>query len=232
MSQKQFETLGRYDKFEKLFPFYKMDVNGFMYRLKECMAEEEPHNKYKPQNTKYISFETWAKGFSMHSYWSDINNEESILHKFIKAELVDHTGKIQVIKLRDLGLLWCDGGKTEKCVEFFENIVPSLGINLSSHDEHFKENLFNLFYFSTEMVFKHEKEYLNKNRDITEDEVEAANNKYDDLYEEFIDDIFGVQTVMQEKEWETKVIKQYPWVFNSKLIREKIYGQRVIPQKN
>ena len=39
------EKLGRYARFEKSFPFYKMDVNGFMVLMKRAMRltyENEP----------------------------------------------------------------------------------------------------------------------------------------------------------------------------------------------
>ena len=115
-----------------------MDVNGFMYRLKQCLVAEEPENIYKPQLVKYISMETFAEGFKMHSYWNDILVKDSILNKFLQDEIVDEfTHKLCVHKLRDLGLLWCDGGKTEKSVELFENILPGLAINISSHDKNF-----------------------------------------------------------------------------------------------
>jgi hypothetical protein len=41
----ELEKLGRYQRFEKSFPFYKMDVNGFMVLVKRAMRltyEDEP----------------------------------------------------------------------------------------------------------------------------------------------------------------------------------------------
>jgi hypothetical protein len=108
------------------------------------------------------------------------------------------SGKLDVLKLRDLALLWCDGGKTEKAVEFFENILPSLAINLASHDKNFSNHLKNLFYFSTEMVFNLEEEFVEHahERAVTQADVDEVKEEYDELVENFIDDIFGVQTIM------------------------------------
>ena len=42
------EKLGRYEKFEKSFPFYKMDVNGFMVLMKRAMRLTYPDEPSKP----------------------------------------------------------------------------------------------------------------------------------------------------------------------------------------
>lgn len=34
------KKMDRYEKFEKQFPFYKMDVNGYILRIKEAMRLE------------------------------------------------------------------------------------------------------------------------------------------------------------------------------------------------
>ena len=38
-----YDLLDRYQKFEKHFPFYRMDINGFIYRLQETIVDENPH---------------------------------------------------------------------------------------------------------------------------------------------------------------------------------------------
>ena len=45
VSQKQLDKMNRYQKFEHLFPFYQMDVNGYILRIKQAMELEEPGNK-------------------------------------------------------------------------------------------------------------------------------------------------------------------------------------------
>lgn len=45
LNDEEFDKLGRYERFEKSFPFYKMDVNGFMVLIKRAMRltyEDEP----------------------------------------------------------------------------------------------------------------------------------------------------------------------------------------------
>jgi len=53
-----YEELGRYEKFEKSFPFYKMDVNGFMVLIKRAMRLTFPDNPEKPlYEIKHITHE-------------------------------------------------------------------------------------------------------------------------------------------------------------------------------
>ena len=45
MNTEEMDKLGRYERFEKSFPFYKMDVNGFMLLTKRAMritCKDEP----------------------------------------------------------------------------------------------------------------------------------------------------------------------------------------------
>ena len=39
-SIKELEKMDRYTKFEHKFPFYRMDVNGYMLRMKEALQKE------------------------------------------------------------------------------------------------------------------------------------------------------------------------------------------------
>ena len=47
LSNNQMKKLNRFQKFEHKFPFYQMDVNGYIFRIKEAMAIEIPGNKNK-----------------------------------------------------------------------------------------------------------------------------------------------------------------------------------------
>ena len=53
-----FEKMGRYEKFEKSFPFYKMDVNGYMLLIKRAMRFTYPDLPDKPlYEIKHITHE-------------------------------------------------------------------------------------------------------------------------------------------------------------------------------
>ena len=72
MSSKQLAKMNRYQQFEKLFPFYLMDVNGFMHRVKQAMVAQHPEHKDDPWHIETISLETMAEAFKTHNSWSDL----------------------------------------------------------------------------------------------------------------------------------------------------------------
>lgn len=128
MTKAQMYKLTRYKKFEKQFPWYQMDVNGYIRRIKECMAKEEPENSHALYLVGHISIETMAEIFKVHPSWSDLSVPESKLYKFIMSEMLmdkcshdDVNPKLSIRKLRAIGTLWCDGDPIEKTVELYEN---------------------------------------------------------------------------------------------------------------
>ncbi len=101
-----------------------------------------------------------AKGFECHASWSDLNNPESNLVKFLKSEMADSgTGKLSVHKLRAIAVLWCEGDKNEKVHEFYENMQRGAQEQIAASDKDFRPNLVALLNFATEMVFRLEPEY-------------------------------------------------------------------------
>ena len=103
-----------------------MDVNGYISRIKECMVAQEPHNAQKMHLIDNISIETMATGFSMHPAWADLSNPDSDLVSFLKSEALGENGMLSVHKLRAIAILWCDGSKEERVVEFYENMQDGL----------------------------------------------------------------------------------------------------------
>ena len=45
---------------------------------------------------------------------------------------------------------------------------------------------------------------------------------FDDLYEEFLDEIFEYDSKLNRKDFESSVVKKQAYIFNPKKIREKI----------
>jgi len=42
ISENKLKKMDRYTRFEKTFPFYKMDVNGYILRIKEAIKYDNP----------------------------------------------------------------------------------------------------------------------------------------------------------------------------------------------
>ena len=69
-------------------------------------------------------------------------------------------GEISIFKLRNIGILWCDGDPIEKASELFENMQDGDSKGIACNDKDFKPNLFALLDFATKMVFEEEVKYM------------------------------------------------------------------------
>ena len=72
------KKLGRYERFEKSFPFYKMDVNGFMLLIKRSMRITYKDEPDKPLwQIKHITLEAMQEAFKNNATWSSCLNDTS-----------------------------------------------------------------------------------------------------------------------------------------------------------
>jgi hypothetical protein len=218
LTSAQLAKLNRYQKFEKYFPFYLMDVNGFMHLVREGSKSK---NLWRIQT---ISLSAMAEAFKNHDSWKDLQNSESKFVQFLKEVCGDDEDaeKLSIFKLRLVGLLWCLGDPLEKATELYECMQDHDAPKISADDKDFKPNLFKLLDFATEMVFDHESKIMGKERTISEDAVKAAQDKYDDMADEMLDQIFGEEARLTRKDWELEVSKKLAWLFNPNDIRKKL----------
>jgi hypothetical protein len=73
---------------------------------------------------------------------------------------------------------------------------------------------------ATEMTFRYETKYMGTSkRLISEAIVQQKKITYDDLIDEFLDEIFGSDSMVTKKEWIDLVVKKQKWILNSTLIR-------------
>ena len=73
------------------------------------------------------------------------------------------------------------------------------------------------------MVFKNEPTFMGTTEsDITDEQIESAKEKYDDLAEEFLDAVFDVESMLAQHEWEAAVAKHQYYLFNPEEIRKKL----------
>ena len=84
LTAKEFGRLNRYEKLEYTFPFYKMDVNGYVFKVKIALLNENPEKKGQLYLCKYVSLEALQKSFSTHTSWAALNNENSDFVIFLK----------------------------------------------------------------------------------------------------------------------------------------------------
>ena len=118
-------------------------------------------------------------------------------------------GGISIFKLRNIGILWCEGDPIEKASELFENMQDSNAATIACNDKDFKPNLYALINFATQMVFEEEVKYMpSVEREYTDEAIEKIQDKYDDLADDFLDEVFDAESRLTRKEWEELVSKK------------------------
>lgn len=106
------------------------------------------------------------------------------LHEYCKYEgkmITEQRKEDEVIfdemKLKVLGLLWCDGDLTEKAKELYDIAQGNITDNeIACNDKDFKSLFDILLNFSTEMVFRNEAHVFKREHHaaITDEAVEQA----------------------------------------------------------
>lgn len=196
--------MDRYEKFEKYFPFFRMDVNGYQALLK--LARYNTYKEVKPPLKDYdikdVSLKELQVAFKNHSSWSDLNDEGSELVKFLKttclyenSETSGDNMRFSSQKLRALGTLWCKGSYQEKVVEFYDNVQPNSSATIQADDPDFEPNFYLMLDFATEIIFKNIDLYGEDQGIVAgfSDNViqKVKDEKYEVLLNEFLDEIFG-----------------------------------------
>ena len=239
----QMEQLDRYERFEKSFPFYKMDVNGYMVLMQRAMRLTYKSEPDRPMwQIKHITLEAMQEAFKNNKTWTAALGQvkpPSEMIRFLNDTCrVDGSPEFKdvdknaysVRKLKCVGLLWCDGSNKEKVVELYDMIQDNNQSRIAADDKDFRKNLFLIFDFASTFCFKFEMIYMNTNetaRTPGQDEIERVRSEtYDELCEEFLDLIFEYDAVLGRDEWEKEVLAKQTYLFDPLSIRKKL-GYRI-----
>jgi len=87
ISESKLEKMDRYTRFEKLFPFYRMDVNGYILRIKEAMQSEDMSKDLWMIDS--VTLASLQKSFQPHDSWNALNDENSNFVKFLNEVCFD-----------------------------------------------------------------------------------------------------------------------------------------------
>ena len=69
------------------------------------------------------------------------------------------------------------------------------------------------------MVFEQEAKIMGKSR---ADHAKLPQDKYEEMADEMLDQIFGEEARLTRKDWELEVSKKLAWLFNPNEIRHKL----------
>lgn len=154
-----------------------------------------------------VSQKAMAEQFKNHQSWSGLNDQGSELSQFLNTVCLDDNdgSKLSISKLRNLGLLWCEGDPSEKVPEFFENLQDPFSKQISANDKDFKPNFEKLLLFATKMIVEQESIFMKQPKIVTDNQLEEIREKFDEISEEFIDTVFDVEAKLDRKDWEHDV---------------------------
>ena len=131
---RKLRRMERYSRFEKYFPFYKMDINGYIFHVNQAVhydwsEKNDPHFNIK--KLEVVSLRSLQRAFEDYKSWRDLNNENSDFVRFLskfcpeKCELDDSVREhhfFSIHKLKMLGILHCQGGYSEKIKELLHAV--------------------------------------------------------------------------------------------------------------
>jgi hypothetical protein len=121
ISSSKLTSMDMYERLEYRFPFYLMDVNGYIMHIKEAMKLYEPQKMLF--NIHNVDLDSLQKAFKNFKSWGELNDQESEFVKFLNEVCGSEQEKLfSVMKLRNIGVLWCNGSPPEKAHEFYENV--------------------------------------------------------------------------------------------------------------
>ena len=67
----QMSVLNRWERFEKMFPFYRMDVNGFMKLVNDAKRITVNDPKVPLYKIKYVTLIALQQAFAKNDLWSN-----------------------------------------------------------------------------------------------------------------------------------------------------------------
>lgn len=159
--------MNRWQRFEKQFPFYQTDINGFFELLEKAMKISQKHNPDILQSEiKEVTLNSLQEVWKQNKTWTDalVSDPPSKLVQFLNETCREYSPTYagsskktySVQKLRCLAILWCEDSPEEKVVEFWNMLQDSYQSKIAALDKDFKPNMELLFEISTTWVIKHE----------------------------------------------------------------------------
>ena len=243
MTPEQIQKLGRYAQFEKQFPFYRMNINGFFHhiekaQLKDMFGEEQGEEEPEKHDVAYVKMEQLQAEFKPFESWSALQDQESHLYKFLAATC-KYEGELKEgeeggvvlheLKLKTLGLMWCSGSKQERATQFYGMVQDFDQDEIACSDKDFNEVFDYICYLMTDAVFEHEPATMGTepNEEVNEDSKEEAKEFANDLKEEILDIIYGMESRVKREEWIKGISGKASFVMDSKEIRKRLYANAV-----
>ena len=108
----------------------------------------------------------------------------------------------------------CDGNPDETAEELYTCIVDTGKEEITCNDRDMEPTLIQIFETATVMMFNMEAMFLKGKNTFSDKQIKDARDMYEDEIEEFLDEVFDVESRLTREEFVESVAKNQPWVFD------------------
>lgn len=181
--------MGRFDRFEKQFPFYQIDVNGFFHLLQRAQKlsyQDQEDAQLREMN--YVTLAALQEAFSSNKTWADALANDGKLVQFLNEtckgeseDFPDDTVTLYEVRLiACLAIVWCEDEPKEKLVEYWAILQDGDQQTIAAYDKDFMVNLFQMFDISHTFVYDYEEKYTGvAGPAVNKEEIEEKREQYD-----------------------------------------------------
>jgi len=236
-TEMELKLMNKYQKFRYAFPFYRMDVNGFMKLVNDARRIVEPNMETPLYEVKFVTLSSLQEAFKENAMWSaELKDDETKLVKLLNATCIYEHGSTDLAVdqeatcydirfLRGWAILWCDGNAKEKVPELYDMLQDNNQPTISAGDKDFNVTMTFLFDCAGYTIDRNYNIISDEELkpELTEEELEAKAEKYDEIFEQFLDTVFGeYESVLDREDWEKNTASKAKYVFDPEEIRKKI----------
>jgi hypothetical protein len=212
LSQVKLEDLSRASRFEMQIPISLTDVEVY------CKAIRDIHPKKKTLTPAEL-----ISGMSYLNSWSKVP-ADGIFHKIL-AECTllrdEESGELSKNALLLWGIVLAGGKSLVKVKAFYDILQDSEQERISATDKDFPGNFMLMINLTTTMVNEWEAKYSSQEPEKSDEYISKIDKLREKLAEEaFLDPVFGNSSNLLRAEWETQVLSQVQWIFDSNHVRK------------
>jgi hypothetical protein len=165
------------------------------------------------------TIEAWKK-VTKDSIFIQILNESPLLKDS------DTPAELSKNALLLWGVVLCGGKSAVKVKAFYDILQDKSQDRISAEDKDFPKNFTLMIELATKLVNHYEAKMSGLDAERS-DEIMWKLDQIRDTFaeEEFLDQVFGVNSNLKREEWEANVLKCTKWIFDSNKVRAKIYDK-------
>lgn len=215
-SKIKLEDLTRSQRFEMQVPLTLTDVEVYFKAVKGIQAGK-----------KSFTVQEFLEGMKAVKNWQDIKADSIFMNILNGCPLLkDEQNKNELSRnaLFLWGIVLCSGKSKVKTTVFYDVLQDNGQEQISATDKDFPANFNLMVDLATQLVNDYESKYSGQEPEHTQEILEKLHEQKETLAEtEFLDLVFGNNSIMKRDEWEKNVVTKVKWMFDSSQLRSHIY---------